>query len=71
MLYNYIKIAFRYPWRNKLYSGINVLGLAIALTCVVLSIYFSCGLALITALLITIQTIKAGTDNPVKSLRTE
>jgi putative ABC transport system permease protein len=29
------------------------------------------GLALITALLITIQTIKAGTDNPVKSLRTE
>ncbi len=29
------------------------------------------GLALITAILITIQTIKAGTDNPVKSLRTE
>jgi len=29
------------------------------------------GLAFITALLITIQTIKAGTDNPVKSLRTE
>jgi putative ABC transport system permease protein len=29
------------------------------------------GLGLITALLITIQTIKAGTDNPVKSLRTE
>jgi ABC-type antimicrobial peptide transport system permease subunit len=29
------------------------------------------GLALITALLIAVQTIKAGTDNPVKSLRTE
>jgi ABC-type antimicrobial peptide transport system permease subunit len=29
------------------------------------------GLAVITALLITLQTIKAGTDNPVKSLRTE
>ena len=28
------------------------------------------GLALITALLIAVQTIKAGTDNPVKSLRT-
>jgi putative ABC transport system permease protein len=29
------------------------------------------GLAFITAILITIQTIKAGTENPVKSLRTE
>jgi putative ABC transport system permease protein len=29
------------------------------------------GLALITAILIFIQTIKAGTENPVKSLRTE
>ncbi|MEP7256168.1 MAG: ABC transporter permease [Ferruginibacter sp.] len=29
------------------------------------------GLALITAILIALQTIKAGTDNPVKSLRTE
>jgi ABC-type antimicrobial peptide transport system permease subunit len=29
------------------------------------------GLGFITALLITLQTIKAGTDNPVKSLRTE
>jgi ABC-type antimicrobial peptide transport system permease subunit len=29
------------------------------------------GLALITTILITIQTLKAGTDNPVKSLRTE
>jgi ABC-type antimicrobial peptide transport system permease subunit len=29
------------------------------------------GLALITALLIAIQTIKAGTDKPIKSLRTE
>jgi ABC-type antimicrobial peptide transport system permease subunit len=29
------------------------------------------GLAFITAILITIQTIKAGTGNPVKSLRTE
>jgi putative ABC transport system permease protein len=29
------------------------------------------GLAFVTSILITIQTIKAGTDNPVKSLRTE
>jgi hypothetical protein len=29
------------------------------------------GLAFITAMLISVQTIKAGTDNPVKSLRTE
>ncbi|HKZ64863.1 MAG TPA: ABC transporter permease [Chitinophagaceae bacterium] len=40
MLYNYIKIAFRHLWKNKLYSIINVLGLAIALTCVVLSILY-------------------------------
>jgi len=29
------------------------------------------GLTTITAILIAIQTIKAGTDSPVKSLRTE
>ncbi len=34
-------------------------------------IFSVAGLAFITALLITIQTLKAGTDNPVKSLRTE
>src|SRR5258705_9854621 len=40
MLYNYIKIAFRQVWKNKLYSIINILGLAVALTCVVLSILY-------------------------------
>ena len=40
MLYNHIKIAFRHLWKNKLYSIINVLGLAIALTCMVLSILY-------------------------------
>ena len=40
MLYNYIKIAFRHLWKNRLYSIINVLGLAVALTCVVLSILY-------------------------------
>jgi len=40
MLYNYLKIAFRHIWKKKLYSFINILGLAIALTCVVLSILY-------------------------------
>ena len=40
MLYNYIKIAFRHLWKNRLYTFINVVGLAIALTCVVLSILY-------------------------------
>ncbi|WP_276500545.1 ABC transporter permease [Terrimonas pollutisoli] len=40
MLYNYIKTAFRHLWKNRLYSVINILGLAVALTCVVLSILY-------------------------------
>ena len=40
MLYNYIKIAFRHLWKNRLYSFINVSGLTVALTCVVLSILY-------------------------------
>src|SRR5262245_1353958 len=40
MLYNHLKIAFRHLWNNRLYSIINVLGLAVALTCTVLSILY-------------------------------
>lgn len=40
MIYNYFKTALRHLWKNKLYSVINVSGLAIALTCVVLSILY-------------------------------
>jgi len=40
MLRNYFKIAFRHLWKKKLYSLINVSGLAIALTCMVLSILY-------------------------------
>ncbi len=40
MLYNYIKIAFRHLWKRKLYSFINVSGLAVALTCMVFAILY-------------------------------
>ncbi|NID10450.1 FtsX-like permease family protein [Fibrivirga algicola] len=32
MLYPYLKLAFRQLWRNRLYTGLNVLGLAIGLS---------------------------------------
>jgi len=40
MLYNYFKIAFRHLSKKKLYSFINVMGLAVALTCMLLSILY-------------------------------
>ncbi len=40
MLSNYIKISARHLWQNKLYSFINVFGLAIAITCVLLAVLF-------------------------------
>ena len=36
MLRNYLKIAFRNLWRNKLYATINILGLALGMTCSIL-----------------------------------
>ena len=36
MLKNYLKIAYRHISRNKLYPAINILGLAIGLTCTIL-----------------------------------
>ncbi|WP_460637317.1 ABC transporter permease [Larkinella harenae] len=42
MLRNYFKIAFRNLWRNKVFSGINVFGLAVGLaSCLLLFIYIS------------------------------
>jgi len=40
MLRNYLKIALRHLWQNRLYSGINVVGLAFGLTCVLLAILY-------------------------------
>ncbi len=36
MLKNYLKIALRNISRNKLYSGLNIVGLAIGLACCIL-----------------------------------
>ncbi|MGA0559788.1 ABC transporter permease [Larkinella sp. VNQ87] len=42
MLRNYFKIAFRNLWRNKVFSGINVFGLAVGLaSCLLLFIYIA------------------------------
>ncbi len=40
MIKNYFKIAIRHLWHNKLYSFINVAGLAIAITCVLLAVLY-------------------------------
>ncbi len=40
MFRNYFKIAFRHLWKKKLYSLINITGLAVALTCMVFSILY-------------------------------
>lgn len=40
MLQNYFKIAFRHWWQNRLYSVINVVGLSIGITCVLLAILY-------------------------------
>ena len=40
MFGNYIKISVRHIWHNKLYSFINVSGLAIAITCVLLAVFY-------------------------------
>src|SRR3989337_2433231 len=40
MFRNYLKISFRSLWKNRLYSSINILGLAIGLTCVLLVTLF-------------------------------
>lgn len=42
MLRNYFKIAFRNLWRNRVFSGINVFGLAVGLaSCLLLFLYIS------------------------------
>jgi putative ABC transport system permease protein len=40
MIENYIKIAFRHLWQNKLYSSINTIGLAVGITSVLLAVLF-------------------------------
>jgi putative ABC transport system permease protein len=40
MLKNYFKIAIRHLWHNKLYSSINIIGLAIGITCVLLAVLY-------------------------------
>ena len=37
MLHNYLKIALRNIWKNKLYFGINIMGLGIALACSIIA----------------------------------
>ncbi|MFD1141226.1 ABC transporter permease [Larkinella insperata] len=41
MLYNYLKIAVRNLWKNRLFTTINVLGLSVGLACVVVLILFA------------------------------
>lgn len=40
MLNSYIKISFRHLWQNKLYSAINITGLAAGVTCILLAVLY-------------------------------
>ncbi|MGF6849057.1 putative ABC transport system permease protein [Chitinophaga sp. W3I9] len=40
MLFNYLKIALRHHRKNKLYAGINIIGLAIGISCVLLAFLY-------------------------------
>src|SRR4026209_690908 len=40
MIKNYFKTAWRNLWRNKVFSGINILGLSIGLACCILMFLF-------------------------------
>ncbi len=40
MIKNYLKIAIRNLLKNKIYSGINILGLSVGLACCILLLYF-------------------------------
>jgi ABC-type antimicrobial peptide transport system permease subunit len=60
--WNMFKTYFIVTWRNltrhKLYSAINIIGLAT-------------GMAACIVILLSLMAIKAAANNPVKSLRTE
>lgn len=40
MIKNYLKIAFRHLWHSRLYSGINIVGLATGITCMLLAVMY-------------------------------
>ncbi len=40
MLKGYLKISFRHIWQSKLYSAINVTGLAVGITCMLLAVLY-------------------------------
>ena len=40
MIKNYFKVAMRYLLRNKGYTAVNILGLAIGITCCILIMLF-------------------------------
>ncbi len=41
MLLNYFKIAFRNLWKNRLFTGINLVGMAVGMACVVVLVLFA------------------------------
>jgi ABC-type antimicrobial peptide transport system permease subunit len=40
MFKNYLKTAWRHLWRNKLYASINIIGLAVGMTCALFAILY-------------------------------
>lgn len=61
MLRTYITTALRYPGKNKTFSLLNILGLALGLACCML-------IALVT---VSSRALGAALANPIKALRSE
>jgi hypothetical protein len=84
MIKNYLKIAWRNLWRNRVFSSINIagpgIGMAVSFTLILyvlfqfsLWTYLSAGvIAIVVArLTVSIQSVKAASMSPEKVLRTE
>ena len=41
MLRNYLKIAFRNLWKNRLFTSINLVGMSVGMACVVVLVLFA------------------------------
>ncbi|MBI1937666.1 MAG: hypothetical protein HYS25_06035 [Ignavibacteriales bacterium] len=74
MFGSYLKIILRNLIRHRIFSFINVIGLAVGITCfVVLTLFVIAGLIALLIALATVsyQSIKAALANPVEALRYE
>lgn len=83
MLRNYLQVAFRNFWQHKVFSVINVAGLAIGISASVIYLIVQheyswwvfgltgAGKLFLATLVLSVRTVRSAMQNPVTSLRTE